>query len=73
MRLRAEPCSGNHSRAAPWALGFTSSARDEIPTLLLHNPTRLGLPPEHLTCPMSGCPWVVLRNKPRLKASSKGQ
>lgn len=59
--------------SAPRPLGFPSSVRDEISTLLLHNPMQLGFPPELLTCPMSGCPLVVLRNKPRLKASSKGQ
>lgn len=45
MRLRAEPDSGNHPREIPQPLGFPSSMRDEIPTLLLHNPAGLGFPP----------------------------
>lgn len=57
MRLWAEPGSGNHPGEVPWPLGFPSSARDEIPTLLLHNP-RLGFPPGAPHLPDE---WLPLR------------
>lgn len=63
-KLRAGPGPGNRPPA------FSSNRREETPARLLQSPQDC---PQLLTCPISGCPWVVFRNKARLKPSSKGQ
>lgn len=69
---RAEPGSGNYPGEVPCPLGFPSVVMKSQPWYCT-TPLGWDFPLELLTCPMSGFPWVVLRNKPRLKPSSKGQ